>query len=47
MRRKLRYGLGGLLALMLGLTLLAGCGSDDNEDIIDGRVGRSLSLIHI
>ncbi len=41
MQRKLRYGLGGLLALMLGLTLLAGCGSDDNENIIDGRVGRS------
>ena len=40
MRRNWRYGLGGLLALMLSLTL-AGCGSDDNEDIRDGRVGRS------
>ncbi len=40
MRRNWRYGLGGLLALMLSLTL-AGCGSDDNEDTRDGRVGRS------
>ena len=41
MLRKLRYGLGGLFALVLSLTLLAGCGSDDNEDDRDGRVGRS------
>jgi len=41
MRQNWRYGLGGLFALMLGLTLLSGCGSGNNEDIIDGRVGRS------
>ncbi len=41
MRRKRQQVLGGWLALILGLTLLAGCGSDENEDGRDGRVGRS------
>lgn len=41
MRQNWRYGLGGWLALILGLSLLSGCGSDNDETIIDGRVGRS------
>jgi phospholipase C len=37
MRKNLRYGLGGSFAL-LSLTLLTGCGSDENENIRDGRI---------
>jgi len=41
MRQTLRHLLGGLLALALSLTLLAGCGSDDNSGDHTGMVGRS------